>query len=176
MDKITIIFRVFSSNMTYFFRKISGCNLKCCSIFTLISPGASIRTFGEGHIYLGNRIEIRPNSEITARNGSITIGDSCFINRNCMVVSHASIQIGDCTTIGPGTVIYDHDHNRNGGFVQEKIIIGKNVWIGANVTILKGVQIGDNAIIAAGAIVLKDVPKNTLYYTKQNIVMREIDN
>ena len=168
MKKIKILFRIFFSNMTYFFRMIVGNKVKCNSILTLISPKSSLNTFGKGHIYLGKKIEIRANTELTARNGSIFIGDNCFINKNCMLVSHVGIQVGDCTTIGPGTVIYDHDHSTDGGYVKKKIVIGKNVWIGAGCIILKGVTIGDNVIIGAGTLVSKDIENGKLVIDKRN--------
>ena len=70
-------------------------------------------------------------------------------------------------------VIYDHDHDFkvHGGKKMEKyktspIKIGNNVWIGANVIILRGVTIGDNSVIAAGTIVRENVRENVIYHSK----------
>nr|WP_321401525.1 sugar O-acetyltransferase [uncultured Desulfobacter sp.] len=97
---------------------------------------------------------------------NITIGKNVFINTGCTFQDRGGITLGDETQIGQNVVLCTLNH----GIEAEKrhitypspIIIGKNVWIGANATILPGVTIGDNAIIAAGAVVTKDVPKNTI--------------
>ena len=76
------------------------------------------------------------------------------------------IEVEEGVTIGPNVCIYDHDHISAGGFVAKPIRIGKNAWIGANVTILKGVTIGSAAVIGAGTVVTKDVPSNTKYINR----------
>lgn len=149
------------------FRLLSGRRIRF-SIINLVSPFSSVRTFEKGRIHLGKKVEIRPNTEITARKGQIEIGDNCFINRNCMVVSHEKIVISNNVTVGPGTVIYDHDHDESGGFKSNPVIISSNVWIGANVTILKGVIIGENSTIAAGSVICKNVPSNVCVVQKKS--------
>lgn len=138
------------------------------NIKNMISLRAELNTYGSGEIQFGYKAHVKPNTEVTARNGKIKIGESCFVNRNCMIVSHESICIGDYTTIGPNTCIYDHDHNGNGGFVTAPIIIGKNVWIGAGCIILKGVTIGDGAVVGAGTVVLKDIESNDIVFDERN--------
>ena len=80
------------------------------------------------------------------------------------------IEIGDCTVIGENVKFYDHNYHISDkstpivsqGHSTEKIIIGKNCWIGSNVVILKGVTIGDNTIIGAGCVIDKSIPANTI--------------
>lgn len=96
-------------------------------------------------------------------NGKIEIGERCFFNHNCSITCAEKIMVGDNCNFANNLVIVDHDHNFNengvyDGLNTDPIKIGKNVWCGANVTILKGVTIGDGAIIAAGAVVNKNVP------------------
>lgn len=160
---------------------ISAAGLLCCRLFgnkvqspliTLVSLGASLRTYENGRIKIGKKTAIRPNTELAATQGSILIGNSCFINRNCMLVAHEKIEIGDGTTIGPNVSIYDHDHDGSGGYRSKPIVIGKNVWIGAGCIILKGTRVEDNSVIAAGTIVTKNVPANaTVYQTRTTIVI-----
>lgn len=100
--------------------------------------------------------------------GSISIGDNTFFNHNCSITCITQITIGTKCNIANNVVIVDHDHKigNNGvesGLVGEPVKIGNNVWIGANATILKGVNIGDNSIIAAGAVVNDDVPQGELW-------------
>jgi acetyltransferase-like isoleucine patch superfamily enzyme len=97
---------------------------------------------------------------------NITIGKNVFFNTGCTFQDRGGITIGDGTQIGQNVVLVTLNH----GAVPEKrhitypspIVIGENVWIGANATILPGVTIGDNAIIAAGAVVTKHVPGNAV--------------
>lgn len=95
---------------------------------------------------------------------NITVGKNVFINSGCRFQDQGAIFIGDNANIGHNVVLATLDHgvlpeDRN-NLYPAPITIGNNVWIGANVTVLKGVTIGDNSIIAAGAVVTKDVPKN----------------
>ncbi|MFI3620605.1 acyltransferase [Vagococcus fluvialis] len=139
------------------------------SMISLISIGASMNS-EKGNINIKEKVRIEPNTLIKATNGNLLIEKNVFINRNCMVISHQSIIIGEGTTIGPNTCIYDHDHDflkSNNKYIKEAVNIGKNVWIGANVIILKGVNIGDNSVIAAGSIVTENVDSDTLFYQKR---------
>lgn len=155
-------FRVMQSDFVLLLRKVVGCRVKF-HWMSLVSPGATLCTKGNSaKISLGKKCAIRKNAELSATNGTITLADRVFINRNCMLVAHEKITLGEGTTVGPGTYIYDHDHDGKGGYVTAPVTIGKGVWIGAGCIILKGVKIGDNAVIAAGAVVTKDVATNTI--------------
>ena len=88
---------------------------------------------------------------------------SGFINSYGKIECHKHIKIGKNCAVGPYTIILDSDgHQIFGKRNTDEVIIGNNVWIGARVTILKGVRIGDGAVIAAGTIVNKDVPARAL--------------
>lgn len=97
---------------------------------------------------------------------NIHIGKGVFINACCHFQDHGGITIGDNCQIGHNVVFATLNH----GLAPEDrkttypapIVLGRNVWVGSNVTILQGVNIGDNAIVAAGAVVTKDVPVNTV--------------
>lgn len=93
---------------------------------------------------------------------NITIGDNVFLNSGCKMQDQGGITIGDGTLVGHNVVFatINHDENpdKRANMHPSPIHIGKNVWIGANATILPGVSIGDGAIIAAGAVVTKYVP------------------
>lgn len=164
IDKIS---RVCIGNIALVFRKIFGVNVNY-SFVSLISPNATLRTFKKGKITLHKKTEIRPNTEITARNADIVIGENSFVNRNCMIVAHAGITVGNNTTIGPNTCIYDHDHDGNGDYISSPIVIGNSVWIGAGCIILKGVHIGDGAVIGAGTMVLEDVESFSVVFDKRD--------
>lgn len=94
----------------------------------------------------------------------IKIGPRTYINRWTMIDASFSVVIGADVMIGPGCYITDHDHGTRLGvpvsqlpLLEAATSIGDNVWIGANATILKGVQIGRDAVVAAGSVVTRDV-------------------
>ena len=93
---------------------------------------------------------------------NINIGKNVFINSCCCFQDQGGITIGDGALIGHKVVMATLNHDfmpeRRGDTIPKPIVIGKNVWIGSNSTILGGVTIGDNSIIAAGSLVNKDVP------------------
>ena len=97
---------------------------------------------------------------------NIKIGKNVFINSGCCFQDQGGIELGDGCLIGHQTVIATLNHglspSRRGDMTPAKVVIGKNVWVGSHATILPGVTIGDGAIVAAGAVVTKDVPANTV--------------
>ena len=109
---------------------------------------------------------------------NITIGDRVFINAGCKFQDQGGITIDDGALIGHGVVLATLNHD----FAPEKrqqlhpapIHIGKNVWIGANATVTPGVSIGDNAVIAAGAVVNRDIPANVIAGGVPAKVIREL--
>ncbi|MEO1342464.1 MAG: acyltransferase [Cyanobacteria bacterium J06635_13] len=99
----------------------------------------------------------------------IEIGANTYINRNTIIDAIALIKIGRDCAIAPNCYITDHDHGLDSQLpplhqpmIAEKTIIGDRVWIGANATILKGVQIGNDAVVGAGSVVTKDVPEKAI--------------
>ena len=89
-----------------------------------------------------------------------------FINADCKFQDQGGIYIDDGALIGHGVVLatlnHDLDPEKRQQLHPAPIRIGKRVWIGANATVLPGVTIGDNAVVAAGAVVTKDVPADTI--------------
>lgn len=141
-----------------------------------LSPASHFSVGRKGRIHLGHACMMESGTYLRAGRGVLELGDKVFFNRNCTVVCNEGISIGNQTTFGPNVCIYDHDHDLKNAnqFVGEPIVIGKKVWVGANVTILKGVHIGDNAVIGAGSVVSKDVPENHRVISKQNLVLKQI--
>lgn len=97
---------------------------------------------------------------------NIQVGKNVFINACCHFQDHGGVTIGDDCQIGHNVVFATLNHglapdDRKTTY-PAPIVLGKNVWIGSNATILQGVTIGDNAIVAAGAVVTKDVEANTV--------------
>lgn len=109
---------------------------------------------------------------------NITLGRRIFINAGCKFQDQGGVVIGDDCLIGHNTVLatlnHDIDPSRRADLHPAPIVIGRNVWIGANVTVLSGVSIGDNAVIAAASVVTKDVPENTVVVGSPARVVRTI--
>ena len=110
---------------------------------------------------------------------NITIGNNVFINAGCKFQDQGGITIDDGALIGHGVVLATLDHDIDPEKRQQlhpaPIHIGKRVWIGANAVVTKGVTIGDNSIVAAGAVVNRDVPANTIVGGVPAKVIRKIE-
>jgi len=115
----------------------------------------------------------------TAYGLEIRVGNRVFINQNCTLYDLAEISIGDDVMIGPNVSIITEGHpvapsQRRAYVVGKPIVIEKNVWIAAGATIVGGVTVGENSVVAAGSVVTKDVPPNTLVGGNPARVIRSI--
>ncbi|MCG2784166.1 MAG: acyltransferase [Anaerolineae bacterium] len=132
---------------------------------TNIAPGVRLDANG-GMIQIGGYCWLHPGVLILAYGGTISIGNNCTINPYCVLYGHGGLIIGNDVRIAAHTVIIPSNHNFDDpdipiykqGITKKGIRIEDDVWIGANVTILDGVNIGHGAVIAAGSVVNKDVP------------------
>ena len=97
---------------------------------------------------------------------NISVGENVFINSGCCFQDQGGIEIGNNVLIGQQVVIATLNHEltptRRANMLPAPVRIGNNVWIGAHATILAGVTVGDNSVVAAGAVVTKDVPANVV--------------
>ncbi|MCH4014614.1 MAG: sugar O-acetyltransferase [Solobacterium sp.] len=113
---------------------------------------------------------------------NIHVGKKFIANYNVTILDCAPVNIGDYVMIGPNTLISAVNHpmtpmgRRKHLAIAKPVNIGNDVWIGANVTIVPGVTIGNNVIIAAGAVVTKDVPDNTLVGGIPARVIHKLEN
>ncbi|MBE9179522.1 acyltransferase [Oculatella sp. LEGE 06141] len=122
----------------------------------------------EGACALDRGVVLLCSGEATST-PKIHIGAHTYINRNTFIDASFSITIGQHCGIGPGCYITDHDHGYvellpplSQPLISQPTHIGNQVWIGANVTILKGVTIGNDAVIGAGSVVTKDIPERAI--------------
>ena len=132
--------------------------------------GKWIRVWGalqiEGDVRLGERVRIRATHvpvELAAGPGAvIEIGERCYINSGVSIGAQQRVTIGKNCAIGNYSLIMDSDfhntcdHTKPG--VAAPVVLEDDVWLGARVTVLKGVRIGRGAVVAAGAVVTRDVP------------------
>lgn len=163
-------------------------NAPCCDIHNSFIVGKyfSLETFSKDFkviihsgVLMRNycQILLYPESELLIR-------DNVFFNNYCSINCLGRIEIGSNTIIGEGVKLYDHNHkyekvneklevSRN-DFNIGKIQIGKNCWIGSNVTILKGVEIGNNVIIGANCHIYKSIPENSIVKSKFDISIQTL--
>lgn len=108
----------------------------------------------------------------------ISFGKDIFINQNVTFVDLGGITIEDKVLIGPGcrlvTVNHIEDPAKRRGLMIQPVTLKENAWLGANVTVLPGVTIGRNSIVAADSTVTKDVPDNVIVAGTPAKVMREV--
>ena len=113
---------------------------------------------------------------------NIHVGDRFLANYNVTILDIAPVRMGNDVMIGPNTCIITVNHplspkgRRNHLGIAKPISIGNDVWIGANCTILPGVTFGNNVVVAAGAVVTKNVPDNCVVGGVPAKILREIEN
>lgn len=103
------------------------------------------------------------------KSGKLVLGRECYVNRGTLFDAHLGIEVGARAMIGPFCYITDSDHSfESGKAVMDQpmrsrhVHIGEEAWMGARVTVLRGVRIGRGAVIGAGSVVNKDVPDNAV--------------
>ena len=129
----------------------------------------------DGTARFGKEQITRGNAVFRVEGGELIIGDKCFFNQNVSITCKKKIVIGDRCQIANNVVIVDHDHAGSenwGSYVETPVTIGNDVWIGANVVIMRGTTIGDKAVIGAGSIVKGDVPEGKVFYQKRETMIK----
>ncbi|PMC01161.1 MULTISPECIES: DapH/DapD/GlmU-related protein [Streptococcus] len=133
----------------------------------------------KANLVVGANVICRNFENFHVSSGKLILHDGVFINNSCSFNCMERIEIGSGTMMGEGVRFYDHDHIYTAETIEKwqwttaPIKVGKDCWIGSNVTILKGVTIGDNTIIGAGCLVRKDIPANSVVYNDGNLVIKE---
>ena len=108
----------------------------------------------------------------------VKMGKGVMIMNNCLMMARGGITIDDGAMIAANAQLISNNHDLHDRMILtcKPVHICKNVWIGAGATILPGVTVGENAVVAAGAIVTKDVAPNTIVGGNPAKVIREIKN
>lgn len=109
---------------------------------------------------------------------NIRLGARVFVNSGCRFQDQGGITIGDDCLVGHNVVIATLQHDmapsRRGDLIPSPVVVGRNVWLGANVTVLPGVTIGDDSVIGAGSIVTRDVPARSVAVGSPARVVRSV--
>jgi len=142
----------------------------------------------ESVVELGIRSTIREGAWIQCRSGlnlrgiGFKLGNRAYIGPGSVIGVGGRIVIGDGTQAGSRLTLISESHDNNNedrsyvsGDVKRKgIVIGKNCWLGSNVTILDGVEIGDNSVVGAGSVVTKSIPEKSMCYGVPAKVVRKL--
>ncbi len=132
--------------------------------------GARLNRLVVKHIFrkCGEGVNIRPRVYFGA-GGNISIGNNSMMGQDSIIGSTAEVVIGNDVMMGPEVLIYTSNHGMEPGIPMRlqplhsaPVRIGNDVWVGARCIILPDVTIGDGAVVAAGAVVTKDVPANAI--------------
>ena len=116
------------------------------------------------------------------KTGRLYIGDNCFFNNDVSVSVLNKVYIGSGVLLGEGVKIYDHNHRfkdvnssiKSQGFSVGTVKIGNHCWLGSNVVILKGADIGDNCVIGAGCVISGRVEPGTVVKPAQNYTFEKL--
>jgi len=138
----------------------SGSLLRASSGITIIKKNAAIKLGRKVQLYKGVKLSAFGNENFS----EIIIGNNTSIGDRTEIHAGKKVEIGDRCNISWDVCIMDRDYHKFNSPTEEikPVKIGNDVWIGCNVLILKGVTIGDGAVIAAGSVVTKDVAPKTL--------------
>lgn len=138
----------------------------------------------QGHIRIGNNVKIHSflhRVQLSAgQNALLEIGDDTFINNGTVLSARERVSIGRRCQIGPHVIAMDCDFHAVGALSEAgktaPIIVEDDVWLATRATILRGVTIGRGSVVAAGAVVTKDVPPYTLVAGVPARVIRDLRN
>lgn len=152
---------------TYLRLAYPGVRVHCSVIF---GKGVTVRAFDGAQLEIGEGTIVLEYAQLQVEGGSLVIGNNCLIGRGTVVVCSERIEIGDGTLIAEHVTIRDQDHNHRGdgrlvsqGSATAPIRIGQDVWLGAKVTVTRGVEIAPHAVVGANAVVTSSLPKRGIY-------------
>jgi len=142
-------------------------------------------------LVIGNNVYIGRNTIVYCKNGNITLEDRVNLSSNCQVFSSNDLTIGEGTVVGAYSYFLsggEYDYQDPTSFAKQSGMctkgptrVGKDCWLGARVTVLDGVSVGDGSVLAASALINKDIPANSLVagipakVLKENIRLRKAD-
>lgn len=139
--------------------------------FVFIEAGAEIHARrGYGRLRLGKWVYIGTGNAIRCHEGNLTIGDKCVFGRKNTINCYLDIEIGRECIFADWIYICDFDHRyddvsqpiRKQGIVKSPVKIGDDCWFGEKTSVMRGVEIGDGAIVASHALVNRDVPPKAI--------------
>ena len=148
-----------------------------------VCPGVILEIGPSGSVELGRWSWLGHDTKIRCHEGSVSIGAKTVLGQECTISAYQHVSIGRECVIADRVMMIDFDHGmvevdrpiRLQGIYKRDVRVGNNVWIGYGACILRGVTVGDNAVIGTNSVVTKDVPDNAVVggVPAQVIRMRE---
>jgi acetyltransferase-like isoleucine patch superfamily enzyme len=134
-----------------------------------LGRGVYINVVKGGHLEIGDDVHVDSHAQLTAE-GELMIGANTYVGSGTIIAASGSMTIGRDVLIAAYCTIRDQDHRvdqferpyRLQGLTHSPVRIGNNVWVGTKATVLRGVSIGEGAVIGANAVVTSDVEANWL--------------
>jgi acetyltransferase-like isoleucine patch superfamily enzyme len=138
--------------------------------FVFFGRGLEIQIGREAEVRFGRFVWIGDGSKIRCHEGEVEIGAKTVIGQECTISAYSRVRIGEQCVIADRAMFIDFDHGvveverpiRLQGIYMRDVEVGSNVWIGYGACVLRGVRVGDNAIVGTNSVVTKDVPANAV--------------
>jgi len=132
--------------------------------------GLELEIAARGRIDFGRFVWIGDGTKIRCHEGRVEIGDKTVMGQECTISAYQRVRIGQQCVIADRAMFIDFDHGvveverpiRQQGIYKRDVVVGSNVWIGYGACVLRGVSVGDNAIVGTNSVVTKDVPANAV--------------
>jgi acetyltransferase-like isoleucine patch superfamily enzyme len=138
--------------------------------FAFFGRGLELQIGRRGRIEFGRFVWIGDGTKIRCHEGVVEIGAKTVMGQECTISAYQRVRIGEQCVIADRAMFIDFDHGvvetdrpiRLQGIYKRDVEVGNNVWIGYGACILRGVRVGDNAIVGTNCVVTKDVPANAV--------------
>jgi Acetyltransferase (isoleucine patch superfamily) len=135
-----------------------------------LGPHLELQIGRRGTIRFGRFVWIGDGTKIRCHEGVVEIGDKTVIGQECTISAYQRVRIGEQCVIADRAMFIDFDHGvveverpiRQQGIYTRECVVGSNVWVGYGACVLRGVRVGDNAIVGTNAVVTKNVPANAV--------------
>jgi len=135
-----------------------------------LGRGLQIQIGKRGRMRFGRFVWIGDGTKIRCHEGEVIIGDKTVLGQECTISAYKHVRIGEQCVIADRAMFIDFDHGivevertiREQGIYKRDVDVGSNVWIGYGACVLRGVRVGDNAVIGTNAVVTADVPANAV--------------
>ncbi len=132
--------------------------------------GLEMEVSPRGRVELGRFVWIGDGTKLRCHEGRIEIGAKTVMGQECTISAYRRVRIGEQCVIADRSMFIDFDHGvveverpiRVQGIYKRDVVVGSNVWIGYGACILRGVSVGDNAIVGTNSVVTRDVPANAV--------------
>lgn len=147
----------------------SGRRLRTDGI-VFIGPGVTLQIEPGGRVELGRWSWLGHGTKIRCHEGLVSIGAKTVLGQECTISAYQHVSIGRECVVADRVMLIDFDHGiveverpvRHQGIYKRDVRVGNNVWIGYGACILRGVTVGDNAVIGTSSVVTRDVPANAV--------------